>query len=98
MVTYEVNIGIQEEIQKEFLPWLESHIQEMLAIPGFISAELFQVKGDPLQFCVHYLLRDMTILDYYLENEAPQMRKDGLRRFGSKMKVHRRIMLRKGTF
>ena len=98
MVIYEVNLNIDEGIREEFLPWLETHIQEMLAISGFVSAELFQVANDPLQFCVHYLLQDLSVLNNYLENKASQMRGSGLKKFANKMHIHRRILLRKGLF
>ena len=98
MVIYEVNLTIEEGIREEFLPWLEAHIREMLTISGFISAELFQVEANPLEFCVHYLLEDRPALNSYLENQAPQMRGEGLKRFANKMQIHRRIMLRKNQF
>lgn len=98
MVIYEVNLSIQREIQGEFLPWLEAHIQEMLTFSGFVSAELFQVEEDPLQLCVCYRLESLSALNNYLQKEAPRMRQVGLQRFADKMQVHRRIMLRKAVF
>ena len=98
MVIYEVNIRIQKEIRQDFLPWLESHIQEMLTLPGFISANCFQIEEDPLQFCVHYFLKDLTALKHYLKHEAPRMRGDGLKTFTDKMNIHRRTLLNQKSF
>ena len=37
-VIYEVNLTVDVEVVEAFDEWLHDHTQDMLAIPGFISA------------------------------------------------------------
>jgi len=45
-VVYEVNTFIEEAATDEFQGFLESHIQQMLEVKGFLSAELLCVERD----------------------------------------------------
>ena len=37
-VIYEVNLTVDNDVIDEFDAWLQKHVDEMLAIPGFVSA------------------------------------------------------------
>ena len=51
MIVYEVRIVLDPAIADEYRAWLEAHIREILAIPGFSGAELLaeQLRGQRLQ-------------------------------------------------
>ncbi|MEM7452083.1 MAG: DUF4286 family protein, partial [Pseudomonadota bacterium] len=74
--------------------WLPEHIDEMLALPGFIEAQYFDPHREDDGHWTHtvqYILSNRDALDTYLENDAPRMRQDGIDRFGDAMSSSRSI-------
>lgn len=95
MVIYEVNADIDPDIADAFYAWLLPHIQELLRIDGFISAELFVVENpdsEVKRWSVQYRLENREKLQHYLDHYAPVLRQDGIERFGEKYRTSRRIM------
>ncbi len=95
-VIYEVNLAVNSEIQDRFGIWLTAHIQEMLELPGFESADWWQVEEenhDSVQWSVHYKLVDRVALERYFSEFAAGMRGDGLSLFGDQFSASRRILL-----
>ncbi len=94
-VIYEVNLTIDNQVVDEFDAWLQKHVNEMLAIPGFISASTSVIENndeETKQRCVQYRLVNHKALDSYFENDAERMRADGLNKFPNKMTAQRRIL------
>lgn len=97
MVLYEVNLQIDPEIYEAYQSWLPEHIKALLTLPGFISAECFEVdsareESPKKQISVLYRLSDRASLDRYLTEDAPRMRKAATDLFGSQFQATRRIM------
>lgn len=95
-VFYEVNLDVEGAIATEYLGWLQRHVEQVLALRGFVSAQVFDVL-DPVRdglvsICVHYRLRDATALEAYLRDHAPRMRADGVARFGARFSATRRVL------
>lgn len=96
MIEYEVSLSVDAELGPGYLAWLRGHVAAMLALPGFLGAELARVL-EPLPpgrqgWCVRYRLRDMDALARYLAEQAPAMRADGERRFGARVQASRRVL------
>lgn len=97
MLIYEVNLDVERAIGDAYRRWLDGHVRQMLALPGFEGAEVFEVHapppaGDRLVLCVHYRMRDRDALDAYLRLHAQRMRADGLARFGERFRASRRVL------
>lgn len=97
MVVYEVNVEIAHGEAAAYRKWLADHVRQMLALPGFTGAEVFEVADPPpasgwIAFCVQYRLRDRGALDNYLRDHAARMRADGIARFGDRLLASRRIL------
>lgn len=97
MPVYEVNIEIDRAIRDDYLRWLDAHVGEILALPGFTGADVFEVldpapDDDVARLCVQYRLLDGAALDAYLRDHAPRLRADGIARFGERMRAHRRVL------
>ena len=100
MFLYEVNLYIQENCFSDFLPWLKKHINEILDLPGFISAEIWNREPQeppehaPLEpliwITVHYRLKSKADFEHYLNNHAEKMRADGLKHFSGSFSADRR--------
>ncbi len=97
MIVYEVNLFVRRTIAAEYRVWLDAHVQEILALPGFLGAEVFErrepaaAEGE-LVLCTQYRLRDAAALDHYLREHAPRLRADGLARFGDGFRAERRVL------
>ncbi len=102
-VLYEVTLRVQRAIADDYRAWLDHHVREMLALPGFLDARLSQLDEpapgvDAVVFCCHYRLRDAAALDAYLREHAARMRADGLARFGDRFSASRRVLTVLGDY
>jgi hypothetical protein len=95
-VTYEVALEPDPEILGDFEAWLEYHMDDMLALPGFTGASVHKAEdpetGAQLRV-VRYELEDRAALERYFEEFAPRMRAEGLAKFGHRFRATRRIVL-----
>jgi hypothetical protein len=96
-VVYEVNLDVAAEVIDAYRGWLDAHVAEILALPGFTGARLFEVAEPApaegrIALCVQYQLRDAAALDAYLREHAARMRADGQARFGGRFTASRRIL------
>jgi hypothetical protein len=96
-IVYEVNLDVDASIETEYRAWLRAHVDEILALPGFIGATVFDVvdpKPAPgrIGICTHYRLADEASLLAYFEQHAPRLRADGVARFGDRFTASRRVL------
>ncbi len=95
-VIYEVNIRVQNDTADAFFEWLNTHVQEMISLPGFFSAKVCSISKDDdsenKYFTCLYVLESTDKLNDYFANHASAMRQDGLNRFGGKFTAERRIL------
>lgn len=97
MIVYEVNLDIDAGAFGEYRAWLVAHVRKMLALPGFVSAEILECRepspaADRRHLTVAYRLAGEQALERYLREDAPRMRADGMARFGGKFTATRRIL------
>lgn len=96
-LVYEVNLEIDSAIADDYRRWLADHIQEILGLPGFLDARVFEVV-DPrptpgrIGLSVQYRLRDAAVLEDYTREHAPRLRADGLQRWGEGVRIRRRVL------
>ena len=97
MIVYVVELEMDAALHGEYLAWLDEHVHEMLALPGFTGAEIL-IRSEPPapagRFIVqaHYRLRDRAAWDDYLAHHAPRMREAGLARFGQRVRASRTLL------
>ena len=91
-VIYEVNLLIDEDIYEPYMGWLKPHMQEMLSIDGFCSAQLCDAVHLPTDKAVlsgkrravaSYVLESRAHLQDYFDARSAPRRGDGVNRFGS---------------
>ena len=97
MILYLVELEMDASLRDEYIAWLQEHVREMLALPGFTGAEIL-VPVDPLPpsgrsiVCVQYRLRDRAAWGRYLAEHAPRVREAGRSRFGDRVLASRRLL------
>lgn len=94
-VIYEVNLSIDVEVIERFDEWLHRHTEEMLAIPGFISAatSVPDVEDENRKHrCVQYRLSDQAALDDYFQNHAEEMQAKSLQHFEGHFSANQRVL------
>jgi hypothetical protein len=91
---YEVTLNIDGEVAGDIDDWLADHIEEMLLIPGFISANVFSLEDDQdrIRRVTHYQLEDYAALEQYLAGPASVMRQSTVEKFGDRFEAERRIL------
>lgn len=100
MILYEVNLAVDSEMAEAYAAWLGPHIDALLALDGFETAEWLAVDGvlggapddGRVRWCVQYRLRDRAALETYFAEHAARMRGDGLERFGGRFEASRRVL------
>jgi quinol monooxygenase YgiN len=97
VIIYEVNLFVQRAVEAGFRAWLRAHVAEILALPGFVDARVYEREDPPTAegefvLCTHYRLRDADALARYLREDAPRLRADGLARFGGRFRAERRVL------
>lgn len=95
MILYEVNLTIANEVFNQYMAWLRPHIQEMLNFEGFIKADIYEnaeQEGDKTTIVAAYYVNNLDNLQRYLSEMSASMRADGIKRFGDKCVVTRRIL------
>jgi quinol monooxygenase YgiN len=97
MLVYEVNLAVEAGIADAFAAWLPGHVAELLALPGFVSADIFRIEepappAGEVALSVRYRLRDRAALDAYLNGHAPRLRAEGIARFGGRFRAERRVL------
>ncbi len=95
MIIYEVNLSIESALESAFIPWLKTHMDEMLKFDGFIDASLFMdVESDHAakNWVVQYKVESMAHLEDYFNLHANRMRQEALDRFCDGFTATRRIL------
>jgi hypothetical protein len=97
-LVYEVNLEVDAAIAADYRAWLEDHVAQILALPGFTGARIYEVlEPQPpatlVALCVQYTLRGRDDFDAYLREHAPRMRADGVARFGDRFRAERRVLI-----
>ncbi len=95
MIVYEVRVSVEAAIAADYRAWLDGHIHEILAIPGFAEAELLREEDDDggrVVWTIRYHLDSRDALETYLRDHAPRLRADGQARFGNRFSATRRVL------
>ncbi len=94
MILYNVTINIDNSVHDIWLNWMqEKHIPEVLSTGKFTSARLIKVLIEEemggTTYAIQYTTDSKDTLDKYYIEDAPRLREEGVRLFGSKMVAFR---------
>jgi Domain of unknown function (DUF4286) len=96
VIIYEVSICAREQIAQDYQAWLAQHVQEILSLPGFVSATVElaepEVETGDVNWVVRFCLSTHSALQMYFDEHAPRMRAAGINKFGAHFSAKRRIL------
>ena len=104
MVTYLVHFTVQHEVYTEYVEFLKSeHINEVLSVPGFISADLCLRKGGAMESSgkeirVIYKVKDEDHIKAYISDFAMNLRAKALEKFPGRFSSNREVWLETVSF
>ncbi len=91
---YEVTLNIDREAAHDLDEWLASHVDDMLAIPGFIEAKTYALEdeGDRVRRVVYYYVESDAHLEQYLDGPAQQLRQSTSDKYGDRVAIQHRVL------
>lgn len=110
MLIYEVNFSVDGEVAPRYSTWLREHVREMLSLDGFEAAVWFtryddgdsipedEEANDPREWTLHYQVRDREALQTYFDENAEEMRRGSVEKFGDHVERSQRIFEQKRLF
>ena len=89
MYIYNVTVNIDESVHKEWLSWIQNHIQDVLATGSFVAAKLTQVLVEEemggLTYSIQYTANTKEDLNNYYNLYAPGLRSQSIKKFADNM-------------
>ncbi len=93
MYIYNITINIDHKIHAEWMPWVEGHVEKMLATGCFLSAKMTQVLVEEemggLTYSIQFTTATREDLDEYYHTYADDLRNQANRKFGDQMLAFR---------
>jgi hypothetical protein len=97
MIIYNVTVKLDPSIEKEWVHWMrEEHMPKLFDTGLFDSYQLCKLldqdETDGITYVAQYNCKTMREYEQYISEYAPQMREDGIRKFGDKFIAFRTLM------
>ncbi|MDD2986154.1 DUF4286 family protein [Flavobacterium sp.] len=93
MILYNVTINIDSSVHDQWMHWMQTkHINDVLATGKFSSARMVKVlveEEGSMTYSIQYTTENKEKLNRYFQEDAPQLRQEGLALFGDKMLAFR---------
>lgn len=89
MLLYNVTVGIDKDVEMEWLQWMkEKHIPDVLNTGMFVSFKMYKVLHDQddntISYSVQYFAKSIDHIQQYLEVFAPMLIEEHRRKFANK--------------
>lgn len=97
MVLYNVTIGIDTEVEQEWLKWIkEKHISDVMATGMFMEYKIFKVLNQEdegsVSYSVQYFAENIEKVVEYLDNYAPPLVEAHRKRFENRHVAFRTLL------
>lgn len=97
MLLYNVTVGVDKEIEKEWLHWMKTeHMLDVLNTGMFTNAKIYKVlhEGDEgtVSYSTQYFAESISHVEKYLEQFAPALREEANKRFAGKHIAFRTLL------
>lgn len=96
MIVYNITVKISPEIEAEWIKWQkEEHIPEVMASGCFTKYQFYRLlhdEEDGLTYIVQYFAKTMADYETYNEQNAPELRKKSMDKWGNRFIAFRTVM------
>jgi len=97
MLLYNETIGIDKEIEHEWLVWMrETYLPAMMNTGAFIDSKIYRIlhenEDGTISYSVQYFASSIEQIQQYLEVFAPQLAGEHHKRFANKHVVFRTLL------
>ena len=97
MLLYNVTVGVDPSIEKEWLHWMKTeHILDVLNTKMFVSARIYkvlhEVEDGTVSYSTQYFAESLDHVEKYLEHFAPALRQEVDKRFAGKYVAFRTLL------
>ncbi len=97
MLLYNVTIGIDKDVEVEWLDWMkQKHIPDVLKTGMFVSSKMYKVLHDQedetVSYSVQYFAKTIDQIEEYLEVFAPVLIDEHKKRFANKHVAFRTLL------
>lgn len=97
MLIYNVTIQVEKEIAAQWLQWLmHEHIPDVMNTGCFVHHQIVKLldvdESDAVTYAIQYHADNREILDKYLNDHSPALRKQGTEKWGDRFVAFRTIM------
>ena len=97
MVLYNVTVGIDPEIENEWLSWMkENHIPDVMATGMFVENKIFRVltqqDEETISYSVQYYAQTMADVEKYLNEFAPKLVEEHMKRYQNRHVAFRTLL------
>jgi Domain of unknown function (DUF4286) len=96
MIIYNVTLAVEEAVLNEWLPWMiNEHIPEVMATGKFVDYKMYKVlleKENSITYSVQYFAENLTQVQLYLAQHAPELQAKHHERFASEVVAFRTVL------
>ena len=97
MFLYNVTVGIDQDVEQEWLAWMkDEHIPDVLNTGMFLHHKMYKVLHDnadgSISYSVQYFAESLDNVVHYLEQLAPPLIEKHKLKYGSKQVVFRTLL------
>lgn len=96
MVVYNVTVGIDKEVEQEWLNWMiNHHIPRVLATGLFHENKIYKVlTGDEenISYSIQYFAESLTMVEKYLNEYAPALIQEHNEKFKNRHAAFRTLL------
>jgi hypothetical protein len=97
MLIYNVTVGVDKTIEKEWLLWMkETHIPDVMNTGMFVTNKIYKIvgveEGEAVSYAIQYHAASLNEVNQYLQEFAPRLREEGPKKFGDKQAAFRTLL------
>ena len=93
MITYEVRIKINQNIENEWLEWMKTvHVPEVIATGMVRSFQILKPQeGEAQRYHFHYHFESQSDYELYIQNHTAKLRESVLEKYDGQFEASRQI-------
>jgi hypothetical protein len=97
MLLYNVTVGVDKDIEREWLQWMKGkHIPDVMRTGMFVKSQIFKVLHDQddgtVSYSVQYFAETIDQIQQYLEVYAPMLIEEHRQKFLNKHVAFRTLL------